>query len=272
MLYKNIKVNEQLYDSIIKYSEEQNISLEDLFNSVLNYKKDKEKELELPKLKEVSKNYLEYKDFLLSDTGFFDYKNNQSSVYNRLSDNDINTLKELFDKDDENDINLGKTKLNNNFFIDEEVKGMIRILRYKYLNEVNEELSDLFNYEIKTDFYMNFTPYVNRNRNGKVFDLLIYYPENIKDAYPYILSFYKTLKSCGFEQYTCKVLIDYAYFNKVNNISLGEFLLSLDLNSLKSEFGKRPRVYGPFINVYSTLIKYYKENVKVKEEVQSKHM
>lgn len=270
MLYKNIKVNEQLYDSIIKYSEKQNISLEDLFNSVLNYKKDKEKELELPKLKEVSKNYLEYKDFLLSDTGFFDYKNNQSSVYNRFKDNDINTLKELFDKDDVNDINLGKTKLNNNFFIDEEVKGMIRILRYKYLNETNEELNNLLNYKIQTDFFIPDSPYINKN--GKIFDLLIYYPESIKEAYSYILSFYKTLKSCGFEQYTCKVLIDYAFYNNINDVTLGEFLLSINLDVFKNEFGKRLRVYGPFINVYSTLIKYYKENVKEKEEVQSKHM
>jgi len=270
MLYKNIKVNEELYDNIIKYTKDKNISLEDLFNSVLNYQKDKEIELEIPKLKDISKNYLEYKDFLLSDTGFFDYMNNQSSVYNRLRDNDISTLKELFDKDDQDDIIYGKNKANNNFFIDEEVKGMIRILRCKYLNETNEQLNNLLNYNIQTNFYI-FSPYPYSNRYGRVFDAMIYYPEEIKTAYPHILAFYKTLKSCGFEQYTCKVLIDYAFFNKVNNLSLGEFLLNLDVENLEKEFVKRKRVYKPFVNVYSTLIKYYKENVKV-NNVESKHI
>lgn len=60
----------------------------------------------------------------LESTGLFNYKGGQSTVYNRLHDNNITNLKELFLA---YDLDYGKNELknNHNYYIHNEIDGII---------------------------------------------------------------------------------------------------------------------------------------------------
>ena len=63
-------------------------------------------------------------------------------------------------------------------------------------------------------------------------------------------------KSCGFN-FTCsKALIDYAFYKKIKTEKLGEFLINVDVNEIKSFFDKVPNDYIVFLNIYNILNKY----------------
>ena len=65
--------------------------------------------------------------------------------------------------------------------------------------------------------------------------------------------FYCVLKSCGFDQIGVKALIDIAYYQKIDDMSLGDFLSSLSLDVIKDRFLK-----VPFLNILSIIDDFYK--------------
>ena len=66
----------------------------------LEHKTDEEQIKHQTLQENMAKNYLEFASINLEDTGLFNYKGGQSSVYNRFKDNGINTLQELFEADE----------------------------------------------------------------------------------------------------------------------------------------------------------------------------
>ena len=69
----------------------------------------------------------------LENTGLFNYKGKQSTVYNRLKNNNISTLKELFDLYDSNSIDYGKNELKYNYYIHNEIDGIVALLKFRFL-------------------------------------------------------------------------------------------------------------------------------------------
>lgn len=76
--------------------------------------------------------YSKFKHITLHDTGLFYGTPKIEVVHKRLKDNGINTLQDLFEKYDDNTIYYG-TNNNKGSFYKEEIKGVIELLRFKYL-------------------------------------------------------------------------------------------------------------------------------------------
>lgn len=140
----------------------------------------------------MKKEYLELSNIRLEDTGFFNYKGGQSSVYNRLVDNNIKTLRDLFIADDLDQIEYGNDKLGQNFFIHSELKGIIKVLRYKYLNEKSDKLINCLNYKPVNTLLLSLNK-IDYGYPGYVFNYTIRH--EVKENS--ILEFYKVLKQCG---------------------------------------------------------------------------
>lgn len=194
----------------------------------------------------------------IEKTGLFNYKGRQSTVYNRFSDNNIKTLKDLFLAHQNNTINYGKNNMptNHNYFIHNEINGIISLLKYKYLKIYPENLKKLLNYQINFDFNIYISPYSDYGYPGNVLKSINKHTDaNIKKT---ITSLYKILKSCGFNQTQTKALIDIAYKKKLTNITLGEFLSSLSEFQITEKLRKIPGEIQPFINIIS-IIKDFQE-------------
>lgn len=215
--------------------------------------------------KEMSnKNNLSVDELLLSiikleDTGLFNYVGGQSTAFNRLSDNNIRTLKELFEK---KQIQYGTAKMGDNYYIYDEIDGIIRLLKYKYIGVYPEGLDALLQFKVDTSLTVINTS-VDYGFPGKIFNTVIRrtYPKHI--AYEYVNEFYRTLKSCGFDQSSTKALMDIAYLKKVNNITLGDFLLNLNQEEVKEVFSRIPREYNVFVNILNIIVHFYNNNMKL---------
>ena len=206
----------------------------------------------------------------LEDTKLFNYKDRQSTVYNRLTDCNITNLKELFSSYDNNTINYGKDKLGRNYYIHNEIDGIISLLRYKYLGIVPEKLKELLEFEININYYIRISPY-NYNYPGDVFNT-VYQNEFIHpDIFHKIDEFYKTLKSCGFDQSSTKALIDIAYEEQITNTSLGNFLSNISPNKIKEKLKKVPQEYIPFTNILNIILDIYKAYQQAKTTSHKKN-
>ena len=216
-----------------------------------------------PHLEEYAKSMnMSLEDLMLSnisikDTGLFNYKGKQNTVYNRFKDNNIKTLKDLFDKIKNNELNYGKNVLNHNYYIHNEINGIIELLKFKYLGIIPQSLNDLLNYQINAnDKVIYFYPHPDYGFPGTIFNN-VYGNEYIdKDIFKKVDEFYKILKSCGFNQTATKALIDIAYEEKINNTTLSEFLLNLPIEKINKKFNKVTRELKPFLNILRIIIDY----------------
>lgn len=202
----------------------------------------------------------------LEDTGLFNYKGKQSTVYNRFKDNNIKTLKDLFDKLNNNELNYGKNELknNHNYYIHNEINGIITLIKYKYLGIIPESLNNLLNYQINAnDRITYFHPHPDYGFPGTILNN-VYGNEYInEETLKKINELYKVLKSCGFDQSATKALIDIAYEEKINNISLGEFLSNLSLEKINNQFKKINQELKAFLNILNIILDYYKNHINV---------
>jgi len=221
---------ELLKPVLIEYAKQRNMTLEDLMLTTIT----------------------------LEDTKLFNYKGRQSTVYNRLKDNNIHTLKDLFEKHNNNSINYGKNEFrhNHNFYIHNEIDGIIALLKFKYLGIIPENLNELLNYQINMNFTTHISPYSSFGYPGDLLKSLS--SINNDTIINNIYSFYKTLKSCGFDQSATKALIDIAYEEKLDNLTLGEFLSNLSLEKINKKFEKVERELKPFLNILNIILDYYK--------------
>lgn len=195
----------------------------------------------------------------LEDTGLFNYNGGQSSVYNRLKANGINNLEDLFMKFALKQINCGKDKLGKNNYIHDEINGIINLLIYKYLGKIPDNLNVLLDYKINMNISVSIFPYTSYGFPGDVLKNI----DNRSFTAERIDSFYKKLKSCGFDQTACKALIDIAHEEQINNISLGEFLYNLDEDKLRKRFEKVQRELIPFLNILGIIVDFYQSYCKV---------
>lgn len=198
----------------------------------------------------------------LESTGLFNYKGGQSTVYNRLHDNNITNLKELFLA---YDLDYGKNELknNHNYYIHNEIDGIITLLKYKFLGIDSENLEMLLNYRIHMNFNIKIS---NVHRKYGYPGDVCYSIYGNKLILPQIFNvvdeLYKVLKSCGFDQIGTKALIDIAYEQRINDISLGEFISNLSLDIIKTRFAKVPQELKPFLNTLNIIIDFYKNHNK----------
>lgn len=229
---------------------------------------------EYAKKRNVSVDELLLDVITLENTGLFNYKGRQSTVYNRLRNNKITNLKELFTLYDSNNLDYGKNELksNNNYYIHNEIDGIVALLRYKYLGIKNEQLSMLLEYKIHMNFDIRIgNVYYDYGFPGYVCHLVYGNKFVSKDMFNQVDEFYKILKSCGFDQTSVKALIDIAYEQKIDDISLGEFFSSLSLDVIKNRFLKVPQELKPFLNILNILIDFYKNYDKTETEVHKKY-
>ena len=195
----------------------------------------------------------------IEDTKLFNYKGKQNTVYNRLHDSKIKTLKDLFVAHQNKTINYGKNNnpTNHNYYIHNEIDGIISLLKYKYLRIYPENLQELLNYQINFNLKLHISPYSDYGYPGNV----IQNKNDFRNKHPIeiINSFYKTLKSCGFNQTATKVLIDIAYEEKIENITLGDFLSSLSMDKIKEKFKTTPQELNPFLNILKIINDFQEE-------------
>lgn len=203
--------------------------------------------------KDINTDLLMLKSIRLENTGLFNFKGNQSTVFNRLKDNNITTLEDLFKT---NQIQYGSKKMGDNYYIYEEIDGIIRLLKYKYLGIYPEELKELLNFKINT--FKNITIVCcDYGYPGKIFNTAFRTSKNKNIIFQYVNEFYRVLKSCGFDQTCSKALIDIAYSNNINDVSLGEFICNLNPEEVKGIFSKVPQEYPIFINVLNIIVYFY---------------
>lgn len=130
---KEILIDDNLYNRIKVLADKKNMDINDLLEHlVLNISTDKEK----------NNNYEEFKNILIEDTGLFNYKGGQSSIYNRLKESGVNTLQDLFKKYSLRELEYGANKLGDNDYIHNEMNGIISLLSYQYLNVESPQLNE----------------------------------------------------------------------------------------------------------------------------------
>lgn len=201
----------------------------------------------------------------LEDTKLFNYKSHQSTVYNRLRNNNITNLKELFTSHNNNIINYGKNELksNHDYYIHNEIEGIISLLKYKYLNIIPIKLKELLNYKINTNHNIIINPYHQKyNHPGNILYSVYENPLINKSTLNAIDKFYMILKSCGFNQVGVKALIDIAYQEKINDITLGEFLSNLSIDKIEDKFSNIKPELKPFLNILNIILDYYNNHCK----------
>ena len=195
----------------------------------------------------------------IEDTKLFNYKGKQNTVYNRLHDSKIKTLKDLFVAHQNKTINYGKNNMptNHNYYIHNEIEGIISLLKYKYLRIYPEKLQEYLEYKINFNFDIYISQYSSFGYPG---DITKHQndPRN-KLVRNSIDSFYKILKSCGFNQTSTKVLIDIAYEEKIENITLGNFLSTLSMDKIKEKLKKTPQELEPFQNILKIINDFQEE-------------
>ena len=134
-------------------------------------------------------------------------------------ENDILNLNNLFDLYDRNKLDLGLDKVYNNLFIHEEIKGITKLLRYKFLGEdllLGKQLLKKYKVADLKEIQEIKLNSLNLIKNREA------------------LEFYKLLKSCGFTNNNIKYIIHDIKEKKIGKISLGEYLL--EINSLNLVF------------------------------------
>lgn len=223
------------------------------------------------------KDYSKFCNIKLEDTGVFNYKGGQSSVYNRLINNNITTLKELFEADDLKKIQYGTDKLGQNYFIHSEIEGIIKVLRFKYLDEKSDELVDLLDYKPINTLNIDLNK-VDYGYPGYVFNDVIRFNSKTGAIY----EFYKILKQCGFDQFCTKAILDLIYMRnidikdknsslylaKIDDINLAQLLSQIKLDEIKKMFSKIPNEYFVFINILNILLEHYKKyNIKTNKKI-----
>lgn len=229
-------ISEELYNHAYLYAKENNISIDEVLLSIIK----------------------------LDDTGLFNNKGGQSIAFNRLADNNIRTLKELFER---KNIQYGTNKMNNNFHIYEEIEGIIRLLKYKYLGIYPEELEELLEFKVNVNHPITITSY-DYGYPGNIFNTILRSKKTGHMSYQFVSEFYRILKSCGFDLTSAKALLDIAYLNKVQDITLGAFLSNLDEEQVKKVFSKVPQEYPVFVNILNILVYFYNNEIKTKSYIK----
>lgn len=200
----------------------------------------------------------------LEDTGFFDL-GSRSSVYNRLKANGINHLDELLERNLET-FDWGKNHFNDNYFVHDEIEGVISLLKFKYLGIQTSALETHLNFILNPGILEG---KVTKNRVGSpgyVFYHLIYRQKGEPEYYNG-LAIFQALKGCGFDFVMTKALLDHIYSHNIKNITLKEYFMNLNEFEIIPAFFQNPKEGNVFLHVLLTirniiLLDMKKENKK----------
>ncbi len=211
------------------------------------------------------KNYITLTDELLKtsieETSFFNYKGRQSSVFNRFKDNDINTIADLFRKYDSGIFNYGCNELHDNRFIHNEIDGIVNLLKFRYLGARCQSYDEILNEKVNMNIYLSYVG-TSPMYSGNIYRTVCYYEDYLTKCHvDEIIKLYRLLKSCGFDHAATKTLIDIAYESKVENITVGEFLLTVPIDVLSSKLEKTQRELIPCLKILKEIRRYYRQFV-----------
>lgn len=198
----------------------------------------------------------------LEDTGLFNYNGGQSTVYNRLKDNQVDNIKDLFSQEIST-INIGKA-LNNNLFIKEEIEGISSLLRWKYLSETTNSFLENLNYVIPGIYIIDYG-IIDYKNPGYTFKLIFGYYKN-RPQFVVFLELYRALKKCGLDIYLVKALLDDIIINDKKDITLAEYFSKLNPDEIINRLHNNPREQEVFLNIIH-IIKSY---CQTKETTQAK--
>lgn len=152
-------------------------------------------------------------------------------------------------------LEYGANILEDNNCIHNEMNGVINLLSYKYLNIESTMLNECLNTIINAYYKVTVSEYPT-GLSGEIVKAVIRKGYPISVAYNDVNNLFKLLKSCGFNLTCCKALIDYAFYKKIKAEKLGEFLINVDVNEIKSFFDKVLNDYIVFLNIHSILNKF----------------
>lgn len=244
---KEILINDNLYNRIKILADKKNMDINDLLDYLV---------LNMYDVNEEVNNYEEFKNILIEDTGLFNFKGGQSSIYNRLKESGVNTLQDLFKKYSLRELKYGANKIGDNDYIHNEMNGIISLLRYQYLNIESTQLNDCLTTSIDAYYPISISDYPT-GFPGEIFKTVMWRSYPGSKVYKDVSELFRLLKSCGFNLTCSKALIDYAYNKKVKEEKLGDFLLNINLNEIKQYFNKVSNDYTLFLNIYNIITKYY---------------
>lgn len=173
------------------------------------------------------KKYTQFYNIELNDTGLIDGNPRRMVAYKRLKEQGINNLTELFNRYDNDAIDYGINTENMGCFEASETKGVVELLRYKYLNQS-----------------LNINPLTNLSQmtNGKNRNEVMHY-----------------LQSIGLPQRAC--LVSYFWIDKQygKTITLIDLLKELKINNIYE--GNYPKCFQTTLNEKIKLLLEYSEKL-----------
>lgn len=211
----------------------------------------------------MEKSYIELGKISIYDTGLIRKSSYVAGVFKK---NNIETLDELFKLDDELSIDYGKNTVINNYgnchYMRAQIRGIIKLLRYKYLNEslfVDTMYDNKYNLDLGTfeHYPERFNRFLNETNEGKKIN--------------------EDFKNLGFNDNEIKILCFNAYGLKGNNFQFDEAFLEIYENITEYLKEYKQRMFANkseqsiFLEKINLIAKYIKENniVDSKENIQS---
>lgn len=117
----------------------------------------------------MEKSYIKLGKISIYDTGLIRKSSYVAGIFKK---NNIETLDELFRLDDELSIDYGKNTVTNNYdnyhYMRAQIRGIIKLLRYKYLNEslfVDTMYGNKYNLDLGIS--QHFNTFLNETNEGK---------------------------------------------------------------------------------------------------------
>lgn len=157
----------------------------------------------------------------LENTGLFNV-NDKNGIYYIFKKNKIKNLKVLFELYDSNSIR----GYNKDVYSKLEIDGIVMLLKYKFLSSIPSKLDSLLSKMIVTC-----------------------------DE----LDIYKLFRMCGFNDFSSNILMNVIKDCYISDVSLGDFLFTLDMDMIKKYYGDNIDEYNLFINIRSLISDYQKE-------------
>lgn len=170
----------------------------------------------------MEKNYSEFSKISIYDTGLVRKSSYVAGVFKK---NNIETLEELFKLDDELSINYGSNTVSSTYgscqHIRSQIRGIIKLIRYKYLSE-DLYVDTLYdnNYNLASEYFKDtyipadpstyprrFSEFLNRHPDGKKLNI--------------------DFKDLGFSDNEIEIICKYAYRLNGNNFEFGKMFLNV---------------------------------------------
>ncbi len=207
----------------------------------------------------MKKSYIELGKISVYDTGLIRKSSFVGGVFKK---NNIETLDELFRLDDELSIDYGRNTYGDCHYMRAQIRGIIKLLRYKYLNEplfVDTMYSNKYSLDPNIKYVSDFSRYLflgsdfsckflHRSNEGKKID--------------------EDFKNLGFNDNEIKILCCNAYKLKGNNFQFDEAFLEIyehitkDLKEYNQVLFANKSEQSIFLEKINLIANYIKDNTR----------